>query len=316
MTSLTDRYVAATLRAVPAPRREEIAAELRGSIEDMIDGRAAAGEDTTTAEREVLTELGDPAQLAARYADRRLQLIGPTYYLAWWRLLKLLLSFVPALVGVVVGLVEAADGDHAGGAVGAGISAAIQVTVQIGFWVTLVFAIMERTNAKLDLPAWTVDQLPQDSPDRQISFTDAAAAVGSLVLAIAYLPLQHFWSFVPDPDGGNLPIFDPALWSFWLPFLMVVLAATLVLEIAKYRAGNWTRPLVTTNAVLDLVLAVPVIWLLQTDRLLSPELVGRFDWMGQPDNLNTVANISTVAIIVITLWDIVDSALKSRRAAA
>ncbi len=316
MTSLTDRYVAATLRAVPAPRREEIAAELRGSIEDMIDGRSATGEDTTTAEREVLTELGDPAQLAARYADRRLQLIGPTYYLAWLRLLKLLLSFVPAVVGVVVGLVEAADGDKAGGAIGAGIGAAIQVTVQIGFWVTLVFAIIERTNTKLDLPAWTVDQLPNDRPDQQISFTDAAAAVGSLVLAIAYLPVQHFWSFVPDRDGGSVPIFDPALWTFWLPLLMVVLVASVGLEIAKYRTGRWTRPLVTTNAVLDLAFAIPAIWLLQTDRLLSPELVGRFDWLSQADNLNTVANISTVTIVVITLWDIVDSILKSRRAAA
>src|SRR4051794_10723231 len=116
--TLTDRYVAAVLRSVPQPRREEIATELRASIEDMGEGRTDAGADVAAAEREVLTEMGDPAALAARYADRRLQLIGPTYYLAWERLLKLLLSFVPATVGVLVGLVAAVDEDNVGGAIG------------------------------------------------------------------------------------------------------------------------------------------------------------------------------------------------------
>ena len=41
-----------------------------------------------------LVELGDPAALAASYVDRPLQLIGPRYYLTWWRLLKLLYSVV------------------------------------------------------------------------------------------------------------------------------------------------------------------------------------------------------------------------------
>ncbi len=141
MTTLTDRYVAATLRSVPAPRREEIATELRASIQDMIEGRTDGGEETAAAEREVLTELGDPAQLAARYADRRLQLIGPRYYLAWERLLKLLLSFIPAMVGLLVGLVAATDGKSVGAAVGAGFATAFEVAVQIAFWVTLVFAV-------------------------------------------------------------------------------------------------------------------------------------------------------------------------------
>ncbi|MFC8620033.1 permease prefix domain 1-containing protein [Micromonospora purpureochromogenes] len=313
MISLTDRYLAATLRSVPAPRREEIATELRASIEDMIEDRTGGGQDAAMAEREVLTELGNPEQLAARYADRRLQLIGPAYYLVWQRLLKLLLSFVPALVGVVVGLVEATDGENPGGAVGAGIAAALQVVVQIAFWVTLVFAVLERTNASLDLPAWSVDQLPEDRTDRQITLPDVVAAIGWLVLVIAYLPMQHFHSFVPAEDGGNLPILDPALWSFWLPFLIAVLVATVALEIAKYRAGGWTWPLVTVNAVLDLAFAVPVAWLLLTDRLLNPEFVARFEWLGRGDNLDTVATVAVVGTILVVLWDIVDSVVKAYR---
>ncbi|SIR00531.1 permease prefix domain 1-containing protein [Micromonospora avicenniae] len=312
MTSLTDRYLAATLRTVPAARREEIATELRGSIEDMIDGRRADGRDAEAAEREVLTELGNPAQLAARYADRRLQLIGPTYYLAWERLLKLLLSFIPALVGVIVGLVEATDG-NGGDAIGAGIAAAIQTVVQIGFWVTLVFALLERTNTSLNLPAWTVDQLQEDYVNRQIKPVDTVAAIGWLVLVIAYLPLQHFHSFVPGDDGGNLPILDPALWSFWLPVLMAVLVATVGLEFAKFRAGRWTWPLVGVNAALNVAFAAPVIWLISADRLLNPDFVNRWEWLSREENLNNVATVVIVGTVLITAWDVIDSAIKAYR---
>ncbi|KAB1909229.1 permease prefix domain 1-containing protein [Micromonospora sp. AMSO31t] len=313
MSSLTDRYLAATLRTVPAARRAEIETELRGSIEDMIDGRRADGRDADTAEREVLTELGNPAQLAARYADRRLQLIGPTYYLAWERLMKLLLSFVPATVGIIVGLLEATDGENPGGAVGAGIATALEVAVQIAFWVTLVFAVLERTNTSLNLPAWSVDQLPEVQTNRQITLVDVTAAIGWLVLVIAYLPIQHFHSFVPNGADGNLPILDPALWSFWLPFLMAVLVASVGLEIAKYGAGRWTWPLVAVNAVLDLAFAVPVIWLMSTDRLLNPDFVDRFEWLGREENLNTVATIVVAGTVLVIVWDVVESAIKAYR---
>ncbi|MEV0718105.1 permease prefix domain 1-containing protein, partial [Asanoa sp. NPDC050611] len=301
MSSLTDRYLAATLGAVPAARRDEIATELRGSIEDMIDGKQAAGADATAAEREVLTELGDPAALAASYANRRLQLIGPTYYLVWERLLKLLLAFVPATVGIVVGLIAAIDGDG-GDAVGKGIGTAIEVAVHVAFWTTLGFAVLERTNTRLNLPQWSVDQLREDRAlgERQIGLADCVASVAFLALAIAYLPLQHFHSWVTDADGGNLPIIDPALWSFWLPFLIAVLVADVVVEIVKYRVGGWNWPLVAVNAVLSAAFAVPVIWLLQTDRLFNADFVARFEWLSKPDNLDTVATVSVVVTVVVT----------------
>ncbi|XTZ17966.1 HAAS signaling domain-containing protein [Micromonospora echinospora] len=312
MTSLTDRYLAATLRSVPVARREEIATELRASIDDMIEARTADGQDTTAAEREVLTELGDPAQLAARYADRRLYLVGPTYYLAWERLLKRLLSFLPATVGVIVGTLSAVNGD-AGGAIGEGVVAALMVALHLCFWVTLVFAVLERLNVPLDLPGWTVDQLPEERVDRQIPLTDTGAAIGWLVLVIAYLPWQHHRSYVPDGEGGDVPVLDPALWSFWLPFLIAVLITNIGFEIVKYRVGRWTWPLVAVNLLLDLAFAVPVIWLLLTDRLINPELVQRFAWFREGDNLDTVTAVVVAGTVLIVLWDVVDSIVKAYR---
>lgn len=314
MSTLTERYLAATLRAVPAQRRTELAEELRGSIADMIDDRAADGRDRDTAEREVLTELGNPEQLAARYADRPLHLIGPRYYLLWWRVLRVLLTFVPAVVGVVTGVVKATVGGDPGAAIGAGITGGLQTAVQIAFWVTLSFAVLERTDSSLNLPAWTVDRLPEAPRERQVTLVDSCVAIAFLLVAIAYLPWQHFQPWILA-DGTRLPVLDPALWGFWLPALIVVLVAMLGLEVAKYRAGRWTWPLVAVNAVLDLALAVPLAWLLLTDRLLNPDLVRRFEWLRE-GGADDVARMAVVVTAAITVWDLVDSAVKARRQAA
>ncbi|MFI7302589.1 permease prefix domain 1-containing protein [Micromonospora aurantiaca] len=313
MSSLTDRYVAATMRAVPAQRRLELAEELRGSIADMIDDRTSGGQDHASAEREVLTELGHPEKLAARYSDRTLQLIGPRYYLLWWRLLRQLLTYIPAIVGVLAGLVKALFDDEPGAAVGAAVVAAMQTAVQIAFWVTLVFAVLERTRTPLGLPEWTVDQLPDESRERQISQSDSIASVVFLLATVGALIGQHFQRWTTD-DGSRMPVLDPALWSFWLPALIVVVLATVGLEIAKYRSGRWTWPLVAMNAVLNAAFTAPVLWLLFTDRLLNPELVERFAWLRE-GGIDQVTRVTAVVVVLVAVWDLIDSAVKARRAA-
>jgi len=67
---LTERYVQAALRGLPPQQRSDIERELRTSIADAVDAKMEAGSDAAVAEREALTELGDPARLAAGYADR------------------------------------------------------------------------------------------------------------------------------------------------------------------------------------------------------------------------------------------------------
>ncbi|MEU7982511.1 permease prefix domain 1-containing protein [Micromonospora sp. NPDC049081] len=312
MNTLTDRYLAATLRSVPAERRDEIATELRASIEDMIEDRTGGGQHTATAEREVLTELGNPDLLASRYTDRRLQLIGPTYYLVWLRLLKLLLSFIPAIVGTVVVVVEVAQGNGFG-AIGRGIVVAMQVGVQITFWLTLTFAIIERAQPGTTMPGWTVDQLPDVPTHRDVSLADTVASVAMLALTIGYLPFQHYQSWVHDTDGGNIPILDPALWSFWLPALIVVLAASVVFEIVKYRTGRWTWPLFGVKGLLDVAFAVPVAWLALSDRLLNPALADRLSWLADQDNRDTLGVVIALSAAGVVVWGLIDSAVKTRR---
>src|SRR5690606_23087307 len=101
-----------TVRSLPPQLQAEVRDELRASIADAVDARTEQGEPLEAAERAVLSELGDPSILAAGYADRPLHLIGPKYFLTWWRLLKVLVAIVPACAfgGVVIAQALAGGG--------------------------------------------------------------------------------------------------------------------------------------------------------------------------------------------------------------
>lgn len=80
---LTERYIYAVTRRLPRKQREDVSMELRGLIDDMLDERCGDVVPTEKDIRVVLTELGTPQELYARYdeeADKCLighgQLVG------------------------------------------------------------------------------------------------------------------------------------------------------------------------------------------------------------------------------------------------
>ncbi|MFC9686866.1 HAAS signaling domain-containing protein [Streptomyces sp. NPDC056948] len=107
-SALTDRYVAEVVRRIPADQRGDVADELHATIADTVEARGQA--DSEAAEREVLTEMGDPIRLAAQYADRPLALIGPGFYPTYIRLLTVLLSTVLPVVTAVSAVLDVLDG--------------------------------------------------------------------------------------------------------------------------------------------------------------------------------------------------------------
>ena len=312
-TTLTDRYVHATLRTVPEAKRADLREELRASIDDMVEARVADGEPADVAERAVLTELGDPDALAGQYADRPLHLIGPRYFLTYWRLLLKLLIWIPASVGLVVLTVSmiTSQGGNPEGAVGDGVSAFIQTALHVAFWTTLAFAVLERVDVDPGLPAWTVDALPEAPGERRITMVDTVASVVFILFFGAVLVLQHFRSWIAGPDGDDVPVLDPDLWSGWLPFLLLVLLASAALEVWKYRAGRWTVPIGVTASVLAVAFAAPLGWLGGQELRLSPAFV---DAVGMSEDVQGWVRVGLVSgAVVLALVEVADAAWRVRR---
>lgn len=315
-TTLTDRYVDAAMRTVPEKQRADLAAELRASIEDQIDARVEAGESQDVAEAAVLTELGDPDKLAAGYTDRPLYLIGPKYFLIWWRLLKLLLWIVPPIVAFAVALGQTISGAGIGEIIGTSVLATMGTILHLAFWTTLVFAVIERaevTSAEsVPLTAWTPDQLPEPR-ESGAKFSDMIVTIVFLAIGAGAILWDQFIGFAPGYPG--LSVLDPGLWPWWISGLFAAMAVEAVLQVVVFLRGRWTFGLAAVNAVLNLVVAVPALWLLTQGRLLNAEF---WTTVIPPDSSETVASVVAIlmgfGIAAVAIWDTIDAFLKARRA--
>lgn len=326
--TLTDRYISATVRTLPQDAQADVRAELSASIADDIEARLEQGEVRQDAERAVLTALGDPDVLAASYADRPLQLIGPRYFLTWWRLLKLLWAIVPvaAVVGVLIAQLIA-DAPIAE-TIGTLVSVAIGTIVHVGFWTTLVFFILERTGADTG-ERWTLDALPEPQ--------ETGAGRGDLIASLAFLGLAAgalLWDrsigFVLVAENGvdigvglgsqttAMPVLNAELWPWWLGGMLILIAFEAALAIAVYARHGWNAGFAWLNTVLAVVFSTVILYLLITSQLFNPEFVGYTLDRGDvpPEVGRILAILLGAGVVGVSAWNAIDGWLKSRRSVA
>lgn len=297
-SSLTERYVDEVVRLIPADQRDDIAEELRTTIADTVEARGAA--DPDAAEREVLTEMGAPARLAARYADRPPALIGPDLFPAYKRLLVGLLSTVLPLVAVALLLLDVAGGKGIGPALGSAVTMVLTVGPQMIAWVTVVFALVERSlrrrGATTNTDAWTPDDLPEPVQKDRRGFAAVASAVWHTLLLVLII-----WQHVAKPyrlDGDRAEVLDPHLWSGWIWPILIGLAGIVVFSLIQVAARDWTIPLAAGHALAEAVFAVPLAYLLYRHMLLDPHVLADLngpDWK-TPDAFYNIAALGVLAV--------------------
>ncbi len=311
MTTLTDRYVWGVLRSIPEAERNELEPEIRALVADAVEARLADGVSAADAERAALVELGDPESLAARYTDRKQFLIGPPMFGAWKRVVVPVLGVVVPIVTIVTGAASLLGGATPGEAIVSMLSTAYIVSVMILFWVTLVFALLERAGTEIPTTEgeWTPDALPEVPARERLG---AGELIGSVITSVIVATLI-VWQQLQPPiviDGVAEPLFDPALWSFWLPWFLVVTLIELVFTVALYVHGRWTYAFAAINAVLGAAFAIPVIWLIGNELLLNPAikeavLAAGGTW------LEASATITAIVVAVIVAWDAFDGFRKA-----
>lgn len=313
MNTLTNRYITAVTQAIPESARNDVHAELAAAIADLTEARIEAGATPEEAERSALLELGDPMRLAAEYSNQKLQLIGPDHYPTYIRLLKVLAATVLPIAGAGIIIANLLTGADAGEIASKTILTLLQLTMQLLFWVTVVFAILERTQApKSMFPAWDPSNLP-DTPHGGVKIGDTIASIFMSLVGVAYLVWQQFRSPFTDVSGAPMPSLEPSLWNLWIPVMIIGLLAGAIVEFSRYRAGGWSWRFVGLNAAAGLLVVVPLVWLAATDSLLNPPMVEQLVAIGWHDAALHI-NVSVIVIAVgILVWELFYSMLTTRR---
>lgn len=326
--TLTERYIAAVIKTLPVGAQDDVRTELGASIADAVEARVAQGEAAGAAERAVITDLGDPGALAAGYADRPLHLIGPSHYLAWKRLLIVLLWIGPICAAGGVTIANLIADKPIGDVIGEFFAVGLTAIVHVAFWTTLVFFVLERTgSAGKTVLEWDPDQLPEPQ-ETGASRADLIASLVFLGIMAAVLLWDRFVGFVLVAKDGvdvgvglgsqtqAIPILNPELWPWWITGAFVLMAVEAALAIAVYASRGWRRSFAVLNTILAAVFAGGSLFLLIGGELLNPAFVAfSFGRADVPDQVGHIlAVLLGVLIVGIAVWDSVDGWRRTRRA--
>ncbi|MEH7121877.1 hypothetical protein V7127_01385 [Bacillus sp. JJ1773] len=287
--NLIEVYTQEVTRRLPEKGRADIALELRSTIEDMLPDDYSE-EDV----KEALEKLGNPAALASGYRDQPMHLIGPRYFDVYVSLLKMILPIaaVVSLISMIAKYVIGYSGEEAIVNVvltimGEGIWKVIEVGIQTFFWLTLVFALIERMDKGKDqqplsasLKKWTPDDLKNITYIPKKKAIKKCEVFGSLmwtaIWATLYFYANHLTGIYKG-DGNHLELVIPAfnqevLFQYW-PFVLVVIVLEITLALYKLIKGQWTKKIAIFNTAVELFATIVFIVIFSNPNLLSLEFI-------------------------------------------
>jgi hypothetical protein len=270
MNTLTDRYVWAVTRGVPLQRRDDVGVTVRSELDALIADRIAAGADPAAAEADAVRALGDPDRRASEISGRPAYLIGPAYFFDYRRIMLIVLAAVaPSVFGALL-LVQAIAGVGLWTALWSATTVAITVVVQVAFWITVAFAVMERTarGRRRSPDPWDVSDLPE-VPTSTVGIGETIFALLAYLLFIGLVVWQQNIWVVETAGTERIPMLDPALWSFWVPWFLVLAVLEMAFALVLYATGRWTWTLAWVNVALNLAFAIPAVILVVSGQLLS-----------------------------------------------
>ncbi|MBT2686741.1 hypothetical protein J7I93_00940 [Bacillus sp. ISL-47] len=287
--NLIEIYIQEVIRRLPEKSRADIALELRSTIEDMLPD-----EHNDEDIKDVLKKLGNPAALASGYRDQPMHLIGPRYFDVYVSLLKMIFPIAAAiaLISIAAELIIGFSGEETVmnlvlHLMGEGIWRVIEVGIQTFFWLTVVFAIMERVDKgkeqqplSASLKPWTPEDLkniPYIPKKKAIAkFEVSGSLMWTAIWATFYFYADRLIGiYEGDRDGLDFVVAalnQEVLLGFW-PIVVLIIALEVGLALYKLIQGQWTKKMAIYNTFLEVMATVVFIVILLTPNLLQPEFI-------------------------------------------
>lgn len=248
---LIDRYAAEVGKRLPLKSRGDIEAELRSTLEDMLEDRSqkrnCPADDALA--MELLKEYGAPEKVAATYHPTQ-YLIGPRMYPFFLFVLRIVLSVVSVVLLVGLGIqlgTHALQGPELAKAIGSGLLGIVTAAIQAFGNIVLVFVILERV-----LPAsefklgeeekeWDPAMLLEEPEPDEVKPWEPIAAIAFAAIAMILFNLypQYLgFNFLKDGTWTSIPMLTDAFFR-WMPYINVLWALQIALNVLLLHRGRW-----------------------------------------------------------------------------
>lgn len=240
---LTRRYVHAVVNNVAESQRSEVDRELSASIDDMARDKAGGKEPTEKHIRAVLEELGDPLLVARQYRSSGDYLIGPSLYFQYLYILKkIMLAGLPVYTLVFAITYDYVFPLNVVNTIVDWVGGLFIVILHILFWVTALFFVLEKTGIKVEQitdsrEVWTVDQLPALPHEPHVKRSDAIS--GMFYYAFIVIGGVMVWKLIDQGGNAVASFFNPELTQYWIPAIIALGLAGLIVEITKLVVRSW-----------------------------------------------------------------------------
>lgn len=334
---LIDRYIYAVTEHLPADSREDVSNELCANIEDMLPDNA-----TNDDVRAVLEKLGNPIKLANEYYQTKKYLIGPSLYDSYISVLKLVVGIV-AVVFVSISLLdmmltpsgnaelfEMSIDSFVNMFIGISVNmlvAAIQGITQAFLWVTLTFAILERTKineGKLPFTnkKWSIDDLPTlPIPDKKkISRGETIFSMFCTVFftALLYFKPQLIGWYMKGIDGLILrePFFVVEHLQYYIPIIVLLAIFQLCIFVYKFITMRWDLPLAIANAIHNTASSILVYVMVSDTALFNHSLISNINGLVGISTSKVILTLAPKFVIVfigICIWDSIAGFVKCKK---
>jgi len=312
--NLLDKYIAAVGRELPRKNREDIEAEIRSTLEDMLEERKQAdgpADDAMTGE--LLKEYGSPSEVASKYKTHQ-YLIGPRMYPLFERVLRIVLAVVAgaSLIGLGVALTKTGlTGPEFASSLGKWFGGLLSGLIAAFGNVTLVFVIIERTqvasNFEKEFKEWDPRDLNESelNPER-VDMADHIATIIFTFLALVVFnlyPSLFSLHFSVNGTWNSLSILTEAFFRY-LPWINVMGMVQIVFNGYMLSQKEWlpaTRILGILVDVAGMALAVVI---LRTPGLfaLTPDMLAA---IGNPEAANALSKVfgfvPTIVLFIVVV---------------
>lgn len=259
--NILNTYLEEIHRHLPPQKREDIIAEIRSVLIDMIEERnpnPGVEPDEATI-KAVLREYGPPRKVARQYGSQQ-HLIGPQTFPVYLQVLKIVLIVVAALnvLGVIVAVVSGSIGDS-------GLFVAILETLGGLFSslftafgiVTLSFILIERFAAQelqVELEEdWSPDDLAKVEDKARVAIPGLAVEITLGIIAIVlinvYLDRIGIY-YLGDSGWVSTPLLNENILRY-IPWITASIVLDIALNLYLIRKGIWDASATIAKVLLN-----------------------------------------------------------------
>lgn len=280
-----EKYIYAVIKNLPEKDREEVSRELKANIIDML------GDDQSDAHViATLEKMGDPNEMSLEYLGKDDYLIGPRLYYKYIEVLKIIF-FVGLIIGLIsfmVDLFANIDNFDSFSAIltliAEGFGNVITTIIGFIFWVTVVFAIIEKTKSYDEIfgekgKEFKVNNL-KDIPKKSSKKISKVEMVFALFFTVLFL-----WLFLTRNDliavysrgQAPIPVFNRNVIEDVSWLILFSGALSILLSILKFVIGRWNEILGVFAAIYALISLGVFIMIITRDNLFNEGFLSYFN---------------------------------------